>query len=103
MNQLAIDFSAIAPETRARTSDPATSHAAAKSSSRWAASHAGRIFVALVGHGPRTVDELSAIVGLQSQQINKRLPELERLGLALPTDELRPSRSGHQERVWRAA
>jgi len=96
--QLAIDFN---PVRAARGSDPATSHAAARSAARWATSHAGRILDALQ-HGAATVDELSERTGLQSQQINKRLPELDRAGLARPTDVVRRSRSGHGERVWEA-
>ncbi len=90
------------PPPRARKSDPTTSHASARNVERFFASHAGRILIALQDRGPSTVDELSATCGLQSQQINKRLPELERIRLARPTDKTRPSKSGMQERIWEA-
>lgn len=93
------------PPPRARNSDPGTSHAAARNVDKFAASHAGRILAALRTRGPSTVDELSALPGLhlQSQQINKRLPELERESLARPTGATRRSRSGNLERVWEAS
>lgn len=86
---------------RARNSDPCTSHAAARNTERFAKTHAGRILADLVARGPATVDQLSERVGLQSQQINKRLPELERDGLAYP-EGVRRSHAGNLERIWYA-
>lgn len=88
------------PLPAARHTDPATSHAAARKAARFAASHSQRILEALKT-GAGTVDEIAACIGLQSQQVNKRLPELERMGLAYPTDMLRRSRSGNMERIWK--
>ena len=68
---------------RARKSDPVTSHAAAKNAERFAATHAGRILGALK-EGPRSAKGLSAMTGLTVVQIDRRLPELERAGLAEP-------------------
>jgi hypothetical protein len=34
--------------------------------------------------------------------VRKRLPELERAGLAQPTGETAPTHSGRSQRVWRA-
>ena len=88
----------------ARNSDPATSHAAAARVPEFAPTHAGRILRCLSYHGRLTVDEIAYCTGLKSQAINKRLPELQRMGLAAPVkDLLRPSDSGCMARVWSAA
>lgn len=69
------------PPPRARRHDPATSHAAAERASRFSESHAGRIHVALMA-GPQTAHELAERTGLTVVQIDRRLPELQRIGLA---------------------
>ena len=38
---------------------------------------------------PMTFHEIARATGLDGQQVNKRLPELERAGQAVPTDEMR--------------
>ena len=85
MNQLTINFSA-AP--RARRSDPITSHKAAERAKGFAGGHAGRILLMLQSHGPRSAHALSLIVGLTVVQIDRRLPELKKLGLAMPTGDI---------------
>lgn len=85
MNQLAINFAAPALHTRARRTDPETSHKAAARASQFATSHAGRILLALQQHGPRSAHGLSLVIGLSVVQIDRRLPELKHLGLAEPT------------------
>ena len=88
----------------ARNSDPATSHMAAARVGEFRASHALQVLFCLSTHGPMTVDQIAAHSGLQSQAVNKRLPEMQRLGLALPlAGQMRPSDSGRMARVWRAA
>lgn len=96
MNQLAIDFAA----THARRSDPRTSKDAAKAAEKFAASHAGRILDCLKAHGPQTVDEIARRLGMQSQQVNKRLPDLEANAKAMPSGLTGLSASGRQERLW---
>lgn len=96
MTQLAIDFAA----SHARRSDPRTSHDAAKAAEKFAASHAGRILECLKRHGPMTVDQIAARVGLLPHQTNKRLPDLQARSLAIPLDRTEPSASGRQERLW---
>lgn len=76
MSQLSIDFT-----QRARRSDPATSKQAAVNADKFAGSHAGRILAALKAHGPKTAHELHT-TGLTVVQIDRRLPELSKLGLA---------------------
>lgn len=78
-NQLSIDFDA---KTHARRSDPVTSHAAALKAIHFAAGHKGRILAALKQHGPRSPAELAQLIGLTIVQIDRRLPELAKEGLA---------------------
>jgi len=86
----------------ARRCDPATSKRAAQAALHLQLKHAARILAALRRYGPMTVDEIARFTKLASQQINKRLPELERAGHAKPTGHERPSNSGRDERVWEA-
>lgn len=90
------------PTRLARNTDPMTSHAAAEQVEAFALSHEMRILKSLLDHGAMTVDEIARHTRLQSHQINKRLPELERKGLAQPTTSQKLSNSGRMERIWRA-
>jgi predicted ArsR family transcriptional regulator len=88
----------------ARNSDPATSHMAAERVREFAPTHRGDILRVLSLKGPMTVDQIAYEAGLPSQAVNKRLPELQRLGMAVPVEgEIRPSASGRMARVWSAA
>lgn len=98
MNQLAIDFDA---RLLARTNDPGTSHEAARRTREFAGGHIGTILAALQDAGPLTVDQIAARTRLRADQINKRLPEMQRKRLAEPTGTTRASASGRSERVWR--
>ena len=95
--QLAIDF-----EKRARRDDPETSHAAARRVSEFASEHHAKIQGSLMQQGPGTIYELAERTGLDHVAVARRLPELEELGTAEPTDETRPSPKGRACRVWRA-
>jgi predicted transcriptional regulator len=75
--QTSLDFT-----SRVRSADPQTSVTAAINASRFANSHAGRILAALKTHGPRSAHELSQLIGLSIVQIDRRLPELAKQGLA---------------------
>ena len=89
-------------ETRARRSDPATSHAAARNAAFFADSHKGRIMAALK-EGPRSSHGLAVMAGLTLVQTDRRLPELQRAGLA---DVLRHEAGADVivggYRIWRA-
>jgi hypothetical protein len=89
-------------QPRARRSDPATSHQAAARASRFSESHAGRIHVALMA-GPATAHELAERTGLTVVQIDRRLPGLQRMGMAavVVRDGVPVTRSGF--RVWQAS
>jgi predicted ArsR family transcriptional regulator len=92
--QLALDMT-----PRARRSDPETSHAAAARSHAFSESHAGRIHVALT-QGPATAHELSERIGLTVVQIDRRLPELRRAGMARVVVEDGESLTRGGFRVW---
>lgn len=51
---------------------------------------------------PLTPEEISNLLGFEPYAIRKRLPELQEMGLAEPTGEIRPTSSGRWQRVWRA-
>ncbi len=87
---------------RARNSDPWTSHAAAASLDDDVTARLYRIIIAALKVAAGTQYEIADLTGLDHYQVNKRLPELERLGLAKPTGETRPGPSGRQCRVWAA-
>lgn len=88
-------------ESHARKGDPETSKAAAVVAKNFYSSHCGRIYTALVQHGPMTVDEIAELLEMQSQQVNKRLPDLQRLGLATPqAGAARLSAAGLACRAW---
>jgi predicted ArsR family transcriptional regulator len=92
------------PKHLARKTDPVTSHLAAERVDEFMGSHHEKILICLNYYGPSNVDEIAAFTGLPSQAVNKRLPELQRLGMATPLDGvLRPSDSGRMARVWSAA
>lgn len=97
--QLTINF---VPETHARRSDPITSHLAAAKVKEFAKGHAATILNCLKDYGPQTADEIAKRTHLNSVQICRRLPELERAGAARPTGKLRLSASGCSEREWKA-
>lgn len=100
MNQMT--FFEPEPRTLARRTDPQTSHAAAARVAEFSGSHRAQVLEALKRYGPLTVDQIATRTKLQSQQVNKRTIECQRLGLAEPTGEERLSASGRPERVWKA-
>lgn len=90
-----------APPPRARTQDPATSHAAAASMRSVAGDQHRRILWALQKGGAATIHELAyRCIGLDHVAIARRLPELEEAGKVRPTGEERPGPNGRACRVW---
>jgi hypothetical protein len=88
---------------RARSSDPVTSKQAAVNAENFAATHAGRIAVALAVMGSGTANEISQITGLSVVQVDRRLPEMQRAGLARVLEGIDGkalTRSGF--RIWAA-
>ena len=84
-----------------RAQDPATSVAAAERSTMFSGTHKGRILLALKWLGTGTADDISMVTGLSVVQVDRRLPELARDGVAevlqLNGDDV--VRNGF--RVWR--
>lgn len=89
------------PRTHARRHDPATSAMAAERVKEFASGHCKTILDCLQEHGPQTIDEIAKRTDLTSTQIARRLPDLQKAGKTLPTDQTRLSASGRQERVWK--
>jgi len=94
-------FDDITPIRRARKSDPATSKQAAVNAGRFAESHASRILAEL-RKSVATAHRLSELTGLTVVQIDRRLPELERAGLARPVMVLGQQLVIGGYRVWEA-
>ena len=85
---------------RARSSDPITSFMAAENAPQVANKHAIAILECLAKHGPLGKDGIAKLTGLDGVQISRRLPELQKEGLVLPTGKTVKSKSGNQEREW---
>ena len=86
---------------RARSLDPSTSHAAADQAQNLARLHGGLIVVCLQRFGARGKDGIAEFTGLDGNQVARRMPELERLGLVELTGQVTKSKSGRSEREWR--
>lgn len=99
MNQIAIDFN---PATHARRGDPATSHDAAARVREFAGGQCADIMLILRQYGKQTPEQIGQRLHLDSYAVRKRLPELEKAGLARPTGETAPTASGRSQRIWMA-
>lgn len=101
----ALDASVIArpdPAANVRSSDPATSYAAARAARAFAGTQCDLIEACLRAHGPASKDQLASRLRLDGVAIARRLADLQRAGRAEPTGSTRQSTAGRQERVWRA-
>jgi len=85
---------------RARSLDPVTSHAAAKQF-KSGDLHFKLIVQCLERFGPLGKDGIAYLIGLDSNQVARRLPEMARLGLVELTGHTIKSRSGRAEREWK--
>ena len=81
MNQSVLNFDA----PLARATDPHTSHIAADKAKQFKGGQAASILAALVRHGPLAPCQMFTFTGLSVVQADRRLPELKRAGLAVPT------------------
>jgi hypothetical protein len=99
-HQLAIEFDA---PPRARKTDPATSHEAARRAELFATSHAERIVCALRMRGPSTAHELEPHTRLNYVQIDRRMHELVKAGRIKRTPLTRPTPTGGRALVWELA
>ena len=88
--------------TRARTTDPDTSHQAAASMEDGAASQRKQINQYLIANAGRTADALDHELGLRVTSAGRRLSELEAAGLVRKTERRAPTRSGRSAIIWEA-
>lgn len=102
MNQLAMEFDLpMQVQARARRRDPVTSHQAAESMKTAAAQQAERVLKALRELRAAGAEQIGHRCKLDAYAVRKRLPELQRAGLVVPTDAVRVTLSGRSERFWR--
>jgi hypothetical protein len=87
---------------RARKLDPTTSQEAAQSIKTVAPIHMQVIHDCLHEHGPMGKDQIALWTNLDGNQIARRLPEMQKMGLVELTGNTVHSASGRQEREWRA-
>ncbi len=88
--------------TKARTTDPATSHAAARAARETAADHQRTILAVMRCGADWTADEIAAQCNLDRHQIGRRLGELERAGLVRKSGATRPTATGRQANCYEA-
>ena len=86
---------------RVRNTDPLTSWQAAGSAKDLASRHAQIIVDCLTKHGAMGKDGIAAQTGLDSNQVARRLKELEEDGEISLTGQVVKSKSGRMEREWR--
>lgn len=86
---------------RARATDAITSFMAADSVEEMCKQHHDLIVAALRNIGPMGKDGISKYTGLESNQVARRLSELEKLDLIELTGKQVKSNSGRAEREWR--
>jgi predicted Rossmann fold nucleotide-binding protein DprA/Smf involved in DNA uptake len=63
-----------------RRNGPHTSDTTAESMQQGALQHRAKVLACLVVYGPQTFWQIAARTGLDGQQVNKRLPELQKQG-----------------------
>ena len=88
--------------TKARATDPQTSHDAANSIRDIAARQQRLIINELQASGPMTADEIDVAVFSGRHTAARRLPELAKQGLVTRSPSKRPTRSGRAAHIWRA-
>ena len=86
---------------RARVKDPITSFEAAESIKDVAKEHHDLIVAALRNIGPLGKDGIVKFTGLESNQVARRLSELQKLDRIELTGNQVKSNSGRNEREWR--
>ena len=86
---------------RARVLDPITSHMAAESVADVTKGHMEVICACLKKYGPMGKDGIARYSGLRNDQVWRRLPELQKMGLIELTGKTARSNSGRSEREWK--
>ena len=89
--------------SRARTTDPTTSHEAADAvKESTVQQHYARIVQVLKENGPMGKDSIALCSHLDPNQVARRLPEMQRKGIVYLTGNVVESLSGRKEREWGA-
>lgn len=86
----------------ARTTDPGTSHQAARAASEFAGTHCERIHAALIHCGPMDPEQIGDMLNMEPYSVRKRLSDCHKAGIAQPTGLIVKTRAGRSQRVWRA-
>ncbi len=94
-------LSLVVPPPAARKKDPKTSKDAAASMRRAASAQCAAVLNALRDLGEAGAEQVGRRIELDAYAVRKRLPELEKAGLAAPTNGSRVTASGRSERIWR--
>ena len=90
--------------SRARRTDPGTSHAAADQAKQLARAHQSMILEVMRDAGCELgAEQIADRIGLASYQVRKRLPELQDQHLIEIAPGERKTSSGRTERLWRLA
>ena len=84
-----------------RASDPLTSFESADSAKQFIRTHENLILRTLSYHGPKGVDAISALSGLELHAVSRRMKRLEATGRAALTGRIVKSDSGRSQREWR--
>jgi transcription initiation factor IIE alpha subunit len=85
---------------RVRKEDPETSHQAAESIKPVVNKHYKIIVECLEAHGALGKDGIASLTNLDSNQVARRLNEMNKLGLIKLTGKTVKSNSGREEREW---
>ena len=86
--------------SRARKTDPHTSLKAAEEIKEVAPQHMDLIYNCLLEHGPLGKDGIARLTGLNPNQVARRLPELQKVGMVATTGQTVYSDAGRSEREW---
>ena len=85
---------------RARNTDPVTSFMAADSVEEFASNHVERILTGLKQHGKMGKSAIAEVVGLDSNQVSRRVKEIEETGLIRLTGKLVKNKNNRSEQEW---
>ncbi len=85
---------------RVRKTDPVTSHEAAEAIKPVVSHHYQTILECLQTHGALGKDGIASLTNLDSNQVARRLNEMQKIGLIKLTGKTVKSNSGREEREW---
>ena len=89
------------PHKLARRNDPTTSVRAALRVDEFSHTICAKIYQELK-KGDGTYEQLANRLALRPDQLCRRLPDLQKAGLAEPTEKTATGQAGRSQRIWRA-